>query len=188
MEPYTYSHSTDFSGNINLSQLHKDILNSNISSPIEGITMNGDNVIINFTSSLSVTDKTTLDAIVSVHTPIPVLGSNIQNISFNVYDIDRSIYTTIGTIIYPGSKYWQLVTNIKSISFMETGGSSYYMRIYDVTHNNTIAETEMTNTIDKISDLGALNNISDDSAVWEIQCKVVDTTIVHVKNVHVYYN
>jgi len=77
---YTYSLINDFGNNLELSSLHKDIVNeSGITTLLSGINLDEDVVTVTFDSSLTSGEQTTLDSLVSSHIPIPVDNSFIYD-------------------------------------------------------------------------------------------------------------
>ena len=74
MSSYNYSISSDTSNSLlNSEKLSESISSSTITSTLTNISSSGDTVTINFDSSLTTEEKTTLDALISAHdgTPTP---------------------------------------------------------------------------------------------------------------------
>ena len=189
MDIYTKSLSSDFGGNFNQTQFYDEInANINIIPVLQGIDITGDVINIIFDTPLSTDEQITLNTLISSHLPIETIGNNVSNITIQDNQIDLTTYITVGTFYYPGSKLWSNITNIKVISVMEDGGTSYDVKIYDVTNNNQIVLSNLNNTIEQNCDLGTLSNIPVNEAIFEIQAKINGSTIAHIKNLNIYYN
>lgn len=191
MATYTKTISIDFSGNLKSNQFHLEIeAEPGITGAnLVGIQVTGDTVEIEFDGSLSAGEQTTLNTLISNHSPNSDVGGVISNISVPEHFIDLTNYTTIATFSYPGSNNWPNTSNIKVISIMETGGTSYDIKIMDITNNNQIVTKNLTNVDEEICDLGTLSNLPTDPAIFEVQAKIVgSSTVAHVKNVHVYHD
>ena len=67
---YTYSLSVAFSSNLNSSQLHNEIVASSITTTLNHVEVNGDDVDIEFISALSTSDQTALGVLVTTHSPL----------------------------------------------------------------------------------------------------------------------
>jgi len=82
-------------------------------------------------------------------------------------------YLIKGYFKFGGTSNWgtpQKITIIENQEPGRTGG----VKIYDVTNGNTIVEkTDMTNTDLVIHDMGSLNNLPSNEAIFEIQIKRV---------------
>lgn len=66
---YTYSYVTNFGSNLNQSQFHNEIVASVIEQTLNNVTKIGDYVDVEFAAALSSEDQTTLENLVSAHTP-----------------------------------------------------------------------------------------------------------------------
>jgi hypothetical protein len=69
MANYVYSLSEDFSNGVKLDCLHKQIEEQGFATPFDGVNLEEDNVTVIFTGSLSPSDESELDTIISVHDP-----------------------------------------------------------------------------------------------------------------------
>lgn len=76
---YIFSKSTDFNNNLELSTLHKNILNSEINSILSGINLEEDVVTIRFQDQLTPEEIQSLNDVISSHVPIPVDNSFIYD-------------------------------------------------------------------------------------------------------------
>lgn len=83
-------------------------------------------------------------------------------------------YEVKGHFIWPGSDKFGAPSNIKSTGTLSKAGEGY-VKIYDVTNGQVIAEGITTTEAQHIFDLGALSNVSAGEAVWEVQMKSVAT-------------
>jgi len=188
MTTYNKSLSADFGGNLNQRQFHEEIESeAGITVTLQGITKTGDDIEIIFDSALSAGEQTTLNTLISNHSPSTQAGSQISNISIPEHLVESNSYMTITSFNYPGTNFWKNTTNIKVISFMEEGGTDYDVKIYDITNHKKIAEKTFSNTDEDICDLGTLNNLPSNEAIFEVCSRTSGDTIAHVKNVNIYY-
>lgn len=67
----TGSVATDFSGSYRQSQFVQEIAGAGLSSTLIDAVMDGDSLVYHFNSALSGADQTTLDGLVTAHTPLP---------------------------------------------------------------------------------------------------------------------
>lgn len=72
----TYSITNDFGEPPNHAQLHQEIVDSSITTTLTGILIDGDDVNVIFVSTISAGEKTTLDGLVSSHTPDATFGQD----------------------------------------------------------------------------------------------------------------
>jgi hypothetical protein len=79
-------------------------------------------------------------------------------------------YVTLASFIYRGSASIGEFTEINVSSFLD-GGTSYSIRIFDLTNTLQIAEiTGQTNVTLQIISMGTLSNIPTGPAILQIQC------------------
>ena len=173
MSKYTFSLETNFSGNINISQLHKEIENNTaIIKEFIGISQNNDLVEINFIESLSQEEETELNTIISNHQPIVEITYNQSIIiPFKKEVINNSTYTKAASFIYSGSNNIGPILLIKIISYM-INCTSYEVKILNKTHNLIISENSFTNTSQKINNLTPLSNIPTSEVIIECYIKI----------------
>lgn len=99
MQINTYSKSNDFSSGVGESQFHLEIVDSSISTALDGVTVDGDDVMISFESSLSDTEKSTLDDVVNNHD-----GSKNPSEFFV-----STVALTPSEVAVPDSEVWEVV-------------------------------------------------------------------------------
>lgn len=186
---YIKSLSTDFSGNLNSGQLVTEIETNTEITPVCLTVFNiGDDVRIKFANFLSAKEQTILNTIISIHTPALPIGYTVSNISIPEDIIDSTTYITLTSFNFPGKNLWPHITNIKIISLMESGGTSYDVRVFDITNNNYICSINLSNTDESICDLGALSNIPTGEAIFELHAKINNTSVAHIKNISIYHD
>ena len=186
---YPKSLSTDFGGNLNPDQLFNEIkANTNISPNCIIVFNVGDNVDIKFISPLSGAELAVLNTIIANHVPKSITGNIINNIIISSDQVTTNTYTTIASFSFPGTNLWRNVSNIKVISFMEYGGTSYMVRIYDITNNNQVCLKTFSNTDENIYDLGILSNLPNNESIFEVQAKISGSTVAYIKNINIYYD
>ena len=165
----SYSITNDFGGVIpKVGQLHLEITNeTNITPILESVTRTEDTVEITFNVSLSPSEKTILDDIVSNHVP------KFQPDTTGHVDIlveknhKKTSYIRVATTILPPVVY----AKAKSISWVDDNSSSYSVLIYDKTHKKIMLETTLNNTVESVQDLGELTNLSSEASLIEISTR-----------------
>lgn len=187
MSTYTYSLASDFGGSLKLGQFHDEVnAEGTISPSLTSVTLVGDVVSVTFNSALSGAEETTLDGLVSAHTPTNI-GSQTINLAVETDDITDTTYHTVMVFNYLGSDS-QTPTHIKVVSEMDDGGTSYDIRIMDVTNNNAVCTSNFTNTLAQVNDLGTLSNLPTNAAIFEVQIKVNGSTTANVREFVMYYD
>lgn len=177
---YTYSLSDDFGGNLLASQLHQVIMDDGGITPnIITVSTKGDIVKIQFDASLSGPEITTLNGIVSAHTPTTPSKEMIFNITPIESYIDSTFWVTVASFLHNKESS---VTSMNVISFMEVGGTSYDVRVVDITNNAVIASQNLANTDELNNSLGTISNLPSDNAIFELQVKINGVTVAQVKN------
>jgi hypothetical protein len=165
MATYEYGIS-DFAGVVNHKELTHEIKNN---VDIGGLNFNHLSIsgeYVRFAFVISIT-KNILDSIVANHSSSgnPTLYEN-QNISIN-RKIKNTTYRLVHKIHHKGNG----VARFSIIGNMDTGVTSYHIRIYDSTHNNTIIESTFTNLTSGMHEMGDGTNISSNESVLEIHIK-----------------
>ena len=187
---YNYSISGDFQGGlVNIGQLNNEINASSISTTCNGVNTVDDSLHVNFSSSLSASDITTLDSLISSHVFVetvvytPIYQLFPRTITFGNIDT----YEKICSIIYNGSVDLPL-KKISIVSQQDDISGSYCIKVYNSTLNLTIAEVTYTNTEFEINDIVNLTNIPYTNSIIEIQGKKITVAgQYHVENV-IFYN
>ncbi len=186
---YNYSLSSDFVGGLTPNQLWNEIEADTNIAPTCLIVFNvGDNVDIKFDSALSGSEQTALNILVSSHTPITHQGYSVTNISISNYSITDITYTTVTSFNFPGTNVMTDISHMKIISMMEEGGTSYDVKVYDVTNNKQLAVANFNNTDESICDMGTLSNLPTGEAIVEIMAKVNGNTDAYIKNISIHYD
>lgn len=185
---YTYSYINDFSSNFAQYQFHSEIVaESGITPNLLQVDMGEDEIKVIFESVLSEGEEIILNNLVSEHVPV-LIGSKIANIHIHNQETTTSIYEVKTSFSFPGTIYWRNPSHIQVISVMDTGGTSYDVKIYNVTNNNQIAITNLNNTEEMINDLGTLSNLPESPAIFEVHAKVNGNTVALIKNIHIYHD
>jgi len=84
-------------------------------------------------------------------------------------DDSNSNWQSFAKVIYPGSNN-VVVAQAKLIAWVDDSSKVARFRIRDVSNNNNIVVKNNINNEDpEIHDMGTLNNLSTDEAVWEFQ-------------------
>jgi hypothetical protein len=165
---YQYSLVNDFNNNINLSQLHHEVLNSNIEAPLIGIQSNDDKITIHFTILLSQPEEVILNDIVSSHDAIDnIYMSNSLTANPRREVIRTDNYKRMCTFIFPGSSHCKF----KIHSYKSNTLTSYSIRIYDITNRKLILQTDLNNNDEIPIDLGFGDNIPSNESILEVSAK-----------------
>lgn len=190
---YTKSLSTDFGSSIKLRQLHKEIeADSGITSNITGITMTGDVVDIIFDSTLSASEETALNSLISAHTPDTSKPKETFYTETSQIDSTKAMnYSRMIRFAYPGSDSCGIINYVEVLSRMDVGVTSYDVRLVDKLNNTVMAEaTGLTNTTDSANDLGTISNIPTNRTILEIHVKhngASGNAFVFVDNAIIYH-
>lgn len=190
---YTKSLSTDFGGSIKLKQFHEEVVaDGGIAPNLTGVTMTADVVDIAFDAALSAGEQTTLDGLISSHTPdvskpkVQFYTETAQKQTIKTTSYSRSIRFT-----YPGSDRIGLIDYVSVLTSKDSNMTSYDIRLYDKTNNNVMAEvTGLTNTSDDANDLGTISNIPAGKAILEIHAKRVggkSNSKIYIDNAIIYH-
>ena len=169
MSNYTYSITTDFSGNFNYNNFLSEFYRSSISLFLLNIYTSDDNVDISFNTTLTTEQETTLNTLVANHDATPIYNldksDTIVNMTSNV-----TYYYKIASIPVYG-EYQKSIQSINIISYMQNGNTSYDVQIYDSTNNKIISTQNFTNTDAQINDMGTLSNLPNKKSIFEIHVK-----------------
>jgi hypothetical protein len=192
-ESYSISDPSHFNGIIpHLVHLQEEIQSSSIVTQISHITRLGDNVDIVFSSSISASEKTTLDGLVSAHNPENYTEYyTIGLVTPRNNEFSQKDYKRIGTFIYSGTNTSPEITRISAVSYQDSGITNYSIRIYDDKTHNTIASGTFTNETEDICVLENITNLSNTESVLEIQVKKTGgngNMKVHIDSVTFYSN
>ena len=185
-ETYNKSYSTDFSSNFDSDQFTSEIIASSIVTALVSVDQSGDTISIIFNDTLTATDAETLDTLVSDHTPVLKPGSNKDTWTINK-TITTTSYEKVGLFVFPGDLIREL-THIKCIASMNTGTTSYSIRIVDKTGPAKIAEGTFSNTVDSVNDLGTVSNVPGVESVFDVSIKITGTGSATIGSIIIYYN
>jgi len=165
---YTKSLSSDFGGSLKSEQFHEEIVASSIVPALNAVNTTGDVVDIVFASALSGAEQTTLDTLITNHTPdtTPELN-NKRIVSVRNRGSTDATYKVYGKFTFPGSTN----ASVKTISRMQAGATDYSIKIYDFTNDQTITENTYTNVPAAINNV-VCSNVPASEAIWEVQVKV----------------
>lgn len=186
-QTYTYSQESDFKNGLKQDQLQSEIKSSAITVEIYGITTYGDTVNIIFASSLSPSEITILNGLITAHTPI-YLGNKQITSEIKFGEVISTTYTVYLSYQFPGDSIISNITHIRVSGYMSEG-TSYTIRLVDYTNNNIIAYGTFSNQTVASNELTNMSNIPANPAIFEVQCKVNDTsTKASITSMSIYYN
>lgn len=190
---YTKSLAGDFGGNINESQLHREIEAAIVAVELIGVNRTEDVVDIIFADVLTGGDDTILNSVIANHVP----ETGIRKTVFYSYTpkttkVNNTVYQRVGgPFKYGGAREVGEINQVDVIGNMDVGMTSYSVRLYDAVNEVVIAEvTGLTNTVESIVDLGVISNIPEDETILEIHAKRVGgsaMTSVNVLEVTIYH-
>ena len=187
---YTRSLSSELSGSLNTSQLITEInSDNNILSECLCVVNLGDNVNIIFNGSLSTGEETTLDTIITNHTPNtnPIRGSNVFRAYPNIDKVYQTYFYQVATFEWPGINNLGEMTYIDVISRTQNS-NTYDLRIINSDNGTKICErTNLSNLSFSSIDLGTLSNVPDDRSILELQIKSNTGKQVYIREILVYY-
>lgn len=145
-----------------------------------------------FTNELSQNEITLLETSIANYNPpqyTHVISKN-ENVNITNNKTNNTIYSTISTYLYSSSD--DFIDKMKVISYMNTStNNSYYkIRIYDITNDIVITESnELNNTNLEIIEFSDLEYNSTQDTILQIQIKVSNTnTFAYVQNINFTYS
>jgi hypothetical protein len=171
---YTKSVATDFSGNINHGQLHTDIDNDSvITKQLKSISVIGDVVSIIFIEALTTPESTQLDNLCSGHVPVEeeIIPSEIFSINPKKDSYKSKNWEKLGTIHYRGEKIDGSIKKAVVSGYMDSGTTSYDIRIYDKTNAKTLGSVTGTSTTEETLEITSMVNMPQEPAKIQIQGK-----------------
>ena len=173
MSTETYSLASDFGGNLNSRQLHDEIdANNNIVPNIIGVVITGDVVDIIFDSGLNAGEQTTLNGLISAHTPVTIVTyDNTIKLTPKNSNISNTSYSRVDTFVYEGSDTIGTIKKISGIGYMDSGVTNFSIKLYDKTNGLIIAESSFTDTTESILSITPINNVPTGQALIEILVK-----------------
>lgn len=169
-----------------------DAIHDNVAGEINAITekttpVNGDWLLIEDSAATNAKKKIQIGN-------LPSGGGGVTNLNWSIHPHNAPYKNTTQTAyevhamgIFAGTTELGTPTNIKVNAWKATGGTSFAVRIYDLT--NALAVAELTGQTGESSgavlDMGTLSNLSTGASVWEFQQKVTGTTTGYMSSVTV---
>lgn len=168
---YTFSLSDDFGSSFVPSQFHNEIENSNITTELIGININGDVIEVKFVSDLSASEETELNNLVSNHVSASDTKEFIRSYTYEATARTSGNYTNVGFIRFEGTMALGTGIKIFAMSYMGSG-TSYDIRILNANNSKVIAEKNFTNTSVQQHNLDAdSDKITFGRSTWQIQIR-----------------
>jgi hypothetical protein len=169
---YTKSVTSDFGGNILLEQFHNEIESeAGITTTFTGLTQTADEIVIVFASELSGGELTTLNSLISSHTP-DTAPTKIY--SYRVYPEERKIKTTdwrlIGSFEYPGTNVKGNIIYIDIVSSIDSASGTFNVEIVGG-GNTLLANGTFSNTSLASNELTLINPFMSTKDIIEISIK-----------------
>lgn len=192
MTTYTRSLSSDFGGSVLLRQLHNEISNSSIVTSLDGINMTNDTIDIVFDSSLTSSEETTLNSLISAHTP----DTNPPRSQFFILTPKKQIKSTTYSLVtnfkFPGSGNIGPIDYIEIIAINDPSIKSFDARIVETSTGNVLCEkTGMTADVYTYYDLGTISNVPVNESILELHVKRNGggrPHVVEIESLMIYYN
>lgn len=181
----TYNYILNINKDINLIQLHKDILqDTEIERELIGITRNDNNLEIEFDTFLNFTEETKLNEYVNNHNPIEIIPLKKSFSIVPKYNtIDSEDFKRVLSFISVKSiKYC-----FKVHSYKEIITSSYTIKIYDITNNRLILYKTLNNNEEGLIILGEANDFQDNS-ILEVSAKKTGHGKAFIESLVIYYS
>ncbi len=183
---------SNFPNNLTLSQFHKEIENeSGITTALQGINTNGNDVEIVFENPLSSEEETLLNNLILNHVPGSVSISKLQfNLIPRKDSFNQTSWNRVAIYIYSKNLH-NIFTNCKIVSYIDTGVTSYDVRLYDPNTHMVLASANFTNTIEQINDLGTILVQPNDNTKIEIQVRKTGGNKkqkIHIETVSLYFS
>ena len=91
---------------------------------------------------------------------------------FMKLDTEEASYVSAGVIPFPGSDVEGIPKKISAVCGKKGGTTTFSVRLYDKTNALVIAkQTNQSNNYPELLDLGAITNVPEGPAIWEVQVK-----------------
>jgi hypothetical protein len=177
----------DFSGNINLGNLHREIKSSSIATSFQGIRLNGNDVELVFEETPPSGELTTLNGLVSAHDrAVQPSTSAIIEIAVNQSKIKSKTFKRIARFLYDPSVYSSL-TQIKFLGYIDSDSSTYDVQVFSQETEQVVASGSFSNSTEELRDLGAISNLPTETASkLEFWVKSDDKKDIYVESVYFY--
>lgn len=181
---------SDFLNGVLEGQFHVEITNNSIiTATLIGVHVVDDSVHIIFDRELTSEEIEELDTLIMQHVPNLKTGfTGTLQFSLNVESFNENNYTTITPFTWMGPPIFNNINNIFVISFMQSDGVSYDLRLFDVYNHRTIAYGNFKNTNEAICELRNIENIPQGPTQLELQAKVDEHTQLTLKNLSIYFS
>lgn len=173
----------DFTKQVNISKLEKEIMESGISLQLIDLILYGtDTLSIAFEDALSTGDSTILNDLITAHdiAPVPTIdGVTFTSTSFGNADGTplQSKTTSIKrlrTFIYQGNDFWlKEPVEVKVSCYMSLDGYTGTIRLYDKTNDVVLGSVDFTNIIEETKEI-VCTGWSTSEALIELQAKTTD--------------
>lgn len=137
---YTKSLASDFGGSLNSHQLHDEIdADGGIGPTLLRINTEDDVVDIVFDATLSAGESTTLDSLVSSHTPVVVVPKTIiATLNPRKDFFKNTSYQRLASFVYDGTDAAPTISEVSFISHMSSGVTDYTIRMIALSKPSTL--------------------------------------------------
>lgn len=168
---YNYSIIANFPSGVQEGQLLREIeADSAILVKAVEVTVSGDDVDVIFESTLPANQETALNIVVAAH--VPITAKESSNITFKKTEVETPTYKMVVAFGYKGSREAGMIESFKVVTKKDETATDYSIRIYDLNHNNVLAEDTYTNTKDELHIMTMVSNVPENEALLELHMKV----------------
>lgn len=182
MSSYTYSIADDLGGNYDPLVLYDTISgtihtseNDPICTGLKKVDSNA-NVEVHFTKTLTGGQVTTLNGIISGYVyASPYTKTNYHSFQLRKSETDSKTWEVIGSAVYPGCVNTSDIFEIEFETYVDSGNTSYDVRIIDRDTNTIIAEDSFSNTSTQRNSLNTILHCPTSLSTLQLAVKVNST-------------
>ena len=154
----------------------------------------GNCITVSFSITLDSTQNTLLHNLSSVFVDNSLSKKRFYTVIPKTNIITTEAYTFVARFTYAGTAHVGPLNYIEVVSNMDSGGLSYSIKVIDATDNNNtiVVETGLNNTSPQVNNLGQLQNVPEEAAVFEMYAKATNVarnkaTNVYIDDITLYY-
>jgi len=176
---------TDFSNGINIQQFHEEIVNSDISSVLKGVSKKN-NVQIKFETDLTEGDLVILNNLISAHVPVQnIVWSNVNtiNLTESTFKIKANIPKMLTFYRYKGSN----INSLKKIElYSYTDSGDYTITIIDDSNGLILCNATFNNTVNQKNVIAIISNIPQKDTILKVLVKNTNNSTTFINSISFY--
>jgi len=140
------------------------------------LAIRGPKLVVKFSATLDNAEQTILNNTINGHSPImtDVVIDNIINLECQFHDTSITTYQTCAQYLYPGKLAHYSIKSVKILAYLESG-TSYDVRLVDVTNGTLLGVASYSNIQTEIVTLDSLSTSPKSESLLEVQIKVNGT-------------